>query len=67
MDGSGCSWSRVASIVRVTVPAADTGKASFLPFLAEAQEVRGQREASKLVFTLADVQKGAVVWFEGRD
>ena len=43
-----------------------TGKAWFLPFLGEAQEVEGQRQDANLVFVLPDVQKGAVVWFEPR-
>ena len=48
------------------VPAASAGKAWFLPFLGEAQEVEGQRHDGNLVFVLPDVQKGAVVWFEPR-
>ena len=50
--------------IRVTVPAANAGKAWFLPFLGEAQAVEGQRHDANLVFVLPDVQKGAVVWFE---
>ena len=52
--------------IRITVPAASAGKAWFLPFLGEAQEVEGQRQDANLVFVLPDVQKGAVVWFEPR-
>jgi hypothetical protein len=52
--------------IRVTVPAADAGKAWFLPFLGEPVEVAGRRENSSLVVDLPDVQKGAVVWFESR-
>ena len=51
--------------IRVSVPAADASKAWFLPFLGEAQEMQSQSEDANLVFTLPDVQKGAVVWFEG--
>jgi hypothetical protein len=50
--------------VRVTVPA-DTGRAWFLPFLGEAVEVQGRRENGNLVYVLPDIQKGAVLWFEG--
>ena len=52
--------------IRVSVSAAETGKAWFLPFLGEALEIQGQRQDGNLVFVLPDVQKGAVVWFEGR-
>ena len=52
--------------IRVSVPAADTGKAWFLPFLGEELELQGQRQDGNLVFVLPDVQKGAVVWFEAR-
>ena len=51
--------------IRVSVAAGSTGKAWFLPFLGEAQEVQGQRQGANLVFVLPDVQKGAVVWFDG--
>jgi len=52
--------------IRVTVPAADTGKAWFLPFLGEPLELQGRHENGTLVFVLPDVQKGAVLWFESR-
>jgi hypothetical protein len=52
--------------IRVSVSAADTGKGWFLPFLGEALEIHGRRQDGHLVFVLPDVQKGAVVWFEGR-
>ena len=51
--------------IRVSIPAAGTGKAWFLPFLGEAVEIQGQRQNGRLVFVLPDVQKGAVVWFDG--
>jgi hypothetical protein len=50
--------------IRVSIPAAGTRKAWFLPFLGEAVEIQGERHAGELVFVLPDVQKGAVVWFE---
>lgn len=52
--------------VRVTVPAAGTGRAWFLPFLGDAVEIQGRRQEGQLVFTLPDIEKGAIVWFEGR-
>lgn len=51
--------------IRIGVSADSAGKAWFLPFLGEAQEIRGQSHEGDRVFTLPDVQKGAVVWFEG--
>jgi hypothetical protein len=50
--------------VRVTVPAAGATQAWFLPFLGDAQAVKGQRRGADLVFVLPDIQKGAVVWVE---
>jgi hypothetical protein len=50
--------------IRVTVPAATAGKAWFLPFLGEAQELEGHRHGADVVFVLPDVQKGAIVWLE---
>jgi hypothetical protein len=51
--------------IRVSVPAAGSGKAWFLPFLDEAVELEGTRQNGDLVFVLPEVRKGAVVWFEG--
>jgi hypothetical protein len=50
--------------IRVSVPAAGSGKAWFLPFLGEAVELQGQRQNDRLEFVLPEIQKGAVVWFE---
>ena len=50
--------------IRVSIPAAGTGKAWFLPFLGEAVAIQGERHDGEVVFVLPDVQKGAVVWFE---
>jgi alpha-galactosidase len=52
--------------IRVSLASAESRKAWFLPFLGEAQEISGQLEDRALVFLLPDVQRGAVVWFEGR-
>jgi hypothetical protein len=51
--------------VRVSIPSPDGAKAWFLPFLGEAVELEGQRQKDELVFVLPEIQKGAVVWFEG--
>jgi hypothetical protein len=50
--------------IRVSIPAAGSAKAWFLPFLGEAVELEGQRQKEELVFVLPEIQKGAVVWFE---
>jgi hypothetical protein len=50
--------------VRVSVPAAEAVRGWFLPFLGEAQELRGEGHGDQLVFVLPDIQKGAVVWFD---
>ncbi|MFZ0617437.1 MAG: hypothetical protein WAM01_02010 [Candidatus Acidiferrales bacterium] len=50
--------------VRVEVPAAGNRTLQFLPFLGEAQSLRGTREGGKLVFTLPEFDRGAVVWIE---
>jgi hypothetical protein len=51
--------------VRVSVPADSGGKAWFLPFLGEPVELQGHRHDGELVFVLPEIQKGAVVWFDG--
>lgn len=51
--------------IRIDLTADSAGKAWFLPFLGEAREIQGRREGAHLVFTLPEVQKGAVVWFDG--
>lgn len=48
--------------VRITVGSGTT--AHFLPFLGEAQELKGAKKGGKTVFTLPDIQKGAVVWVD---
>ena len=53
-----------AAGIRVSIPAAGTGKAWFLPFLGEAVAIQGEHHDGEVVFVLPDVQKGAVVWFE---
>ena len=39
------------------------GKASFLPFLGDVQELTGTFENGKTTFTLPAVERGAVLWF----
>jgi hypothetical protein len=46
------------------VPRGSVAKAYFLPFVGEMEELAGKPSGDKLVFTLPDINKGAVVWFE---
>ena len=52
--------------VRVRLAKAGKGKAFFLPFLGDVQEVNGVSEADgRTSFTLPAITKGAVFWYEG--
>jgi hypothetical protein len=48
--------------VRITVPAG--GKAKFLPFLGEEQELQGKKTGSVETYTLPAIFRGAVFWVE---
>jgi hypothetical protein len=50
--------------VRVPLKMGDT--ASYLPFLGEAQALKGTRMGDKVEFELPAVERGAVVWFKGK-
>ncbi len=49
--------------VEVSVPAKDAESGSFLPFLGEAQAVKGIRHGDRITFTLPPITKGAVFWY----
>jgi len=52
--------------VRVRIAKAGKGKAFFLPFLGDAQEVSGVHESdSRTSYILPTITKGAVFWYEG--
>jgi len=55
-----------AKDVRVKLPAAMGNTLTFLPFLGEAQTVRGEVKDGKVEFLLPAVDRGAVVWVEER-
>ena len=40
------------------------GAGHFLPFLGKTQDVQGKTSGDKTVFTLPDISRGAVFWFE---
>jgi hypothetical protein len=42
------------------------GKAYFLPFMGQAQELKGAQQNGKTVFVLPEIQRGAVVWVEAK-
>jgi hypothetical protein len=48
--------------VRITVN--DGGKAKFLPFLGEEQELRGERKGNVTVYQLPPILRGGVFWIE---
>jgi hypothetical protein len=48
--------------MRVTVKAG--GKAKFLPFLGEVQELRGERKGNATVYPLPPILRGGVFWIE---
>ena len=50
--------------VEIAVGSKGDGKAVFLPFLGEAQTVKGIRRGDSLTFTLPPITKGAVFWVE---
>jgi len=49
--------------VTVTV-SRKVGPGHFLPFLGKTQDVQGKASGEKTVFTLPDIFRGAVFWFE---
>ena len=48
--------------VKITVPAG--GRAKFLPFLGEEQELHGEKSGSTQTFRLPPIFRGAVFWIE---
>jgi len=50
--------------VQVRVISASKGKGFFLPFLGEAQALKGVRQEGAITFTLPPISKGAVFWME---
>jgi len=50
--------------VEVSVMSKSDVKGFFLPFLGEAQAVKGVRHGDGLTFTLPAITKGAVFWYE---
>lgn len=50
--------------VRVTIAGASKGKAFFLPFLGEVQELKAVQADGGMTFTLPEISKGAVFWYK---
>jgi hypothetical protein len=50
--------------VEVSLASKSEGKGFFLPFLGQAQEVKGIRHGDSVSFTLPSITKGAVFWYE---
>jgi len=50
--------------VKVTVKSASASNGFFLPFLGVTQPIKGIREGNATTFTLPEIPKGAVFWYE---
>jgi hypothetical protein len=50
--------------VEVVVKSSSEGKGYFLPFLGDAQPVKGTQHEGAVSFTLPTITKGAVFWYE---
>jgi hypothetical protein len=50
--------------VEVSVTSKSDGKGFFLPFLGDAQSVKGIRHGDAVTFALPVINKGAVFWYE---
>jgi len=50
--------------VEVRIASKGDAKGFFLPFLGQVQEVKGVREGDSIRFTLPQITKGAVFWYE---
>jgi hypothetical protein len=48
----------------VLVKTKSDGKGFFLPFMGEVQEVMGTRQGDTVSFTLPEITRGAVFWYE---
>jgi hypothetical protein len=50
--------------IEVNVKSAAEGRGFVLPFLGEAQEIKGLRHGDVVTFSLPTITKGAVFWYE---
>jgi hypothetical protein len=50
--------------VEVSVTSSSEGKGFFLPFMGEVQTVKGNRHGDEVRFTLPEITRGAVFWYE---
>ena len=50
--------------VQVKIASPSEGRGFFLPFLGEAQPVKGVRDGGSVTFTLPAITRGAVFWYE---
>jgi hypothetical protein len=48
--------------IHVKIPATMGDNVTYLPFLGEAQRLRGEKKGNKVEFILPAVERGAVVW-----
>jgi hypothetical protein len=57
-------FSRPQNGVEVSLASKSEGKGFFLPFLGEAQAVKGVRHGDVVDFALPEISKGGVFWYE---
>ncbi|HEX4486288.1 MAG TPA: hypothetical protein VH088_08495 [Terriglobales bacterium] len=50
--------------VQVTISSSSEGKAFFLPFLGETQELKGVSASGHITYKLPSISKGSVFWFQ---
>jgi hypothetical protein len=50
--------------VEISLKSSTGGRGFFLPFLGEAREITGTRQADSLTFRIPPITKGAVFWYE---
>jgi hypothetical protein len=49
---------------KVSIPAGESTRAYFLPFLGVVRQLRGEPHDGKMVYQLPPIEKGAVFWLE---
>jgi endo-alpha-1,4-polygalactosaminidase (GH114 family) len=53
--------------IRVTIPAGREAVLTFVPFLGDAQVVRGQKKGDKIEFVLPAVERGGIAWIAAQN
>jgi hypothetical protein len=53
--------------IRVTIRASQGTRLTFVPFLGDAQVVRGEKKGDKVEFVLPAVERGAIAWIAAQN